>query len=301
MKRPRLRPLLVLLLVVVAAIGGLVLRDRFLMRGMAFAPANAVAAMTMAKSRSPGVAGVAAESAGEIRPDALEAMEAVRRLVRTASVTLEVSRYGDAAARAEAIAAAHGGFLANARVSRDSGDRQSGTLTLRVRADHFEEALRSLEALGKVESASLETQDVGREYMDLETRLSARKDAEARLREILRTQTARLSDVLAAEKELSRVIEEREALEGQRRFYDRQLALSTITAELHEPPPFFRGDAFEPIREALGRTLPLLSASAAALLYAAAAALPWALAGLLAWRLHRRFSTRRVVRLAMER
>jgi hypothetical protein len=296
MKRPRLLPLLVLLLVVTAAIGGLFLRERgSRMRGMALAPPTVASGLLM-QARAPRAA--APEVAAEPSRDALEAMIAARKLVRSASVTLEVPLYGDAAARAEAIAAAQGGYLADARVTRDSGDRQSGTLTLRVRADRFEEALRALETLGKVESASLETLDVGKEYLDLETRLSAKRDAE---QAILRTKTARLSDVIEAEKELSRVIEERETLEGQRRFYDRQLALSTITAQLHEPQPFLRGSALAPLREALGQALPVLSGSTAALLYAAAAALPWALLAFVAWRLHRRLSTRRVVRLAMER
>jgi hypothetical protein len=299
MKRPRLLPLLVLLLVVTAAIGGLFLRERgSRMRGMALAPPTVASGLLM-QARAPRAA--APEVAAEPSRDALEAMIAARKLVRSASVTLEVPLYGDAAARAEAIAAAQGGYLADARVTRDSGDRQSGTLTLRVRADRFEESLRALETLGKVESASLETRDVGKEYLDLETRLSAKRDAEERLRAILRTKTARLSDVIEAERELSRVIEERETMEGQRSFYDRQLALSTITAQLHEPQPFLRGSAVTPLREALGQALPLLSGSAAALLYASAAALPWALLAFVVWRLHRRLSTRRVVRLAMER
>jgi Domain of unknown function (DUF4349) len=298
MKRPRLLPLLVLLLLVSAAIGGLFLRERSRERGMAFSRPSGGSGLMM-ETRAPQAA--ARPAAAESSRDALEVMVAARRLVRNASVTLEVPLYGDAVARAEAIATAQGGYLSDAHVARDSGDRQSGTLTLRVRADRFEEALRALERLGKVESASLETQDVGKEYLDLETRLSAKRDAEERLRAILRTKTARLSDVLEAEKELSRVIEERETMEGERRFYDRQLALSTITAELHEPQPFLRGSAVAPLREALGRALPLLSGSAAALLYAAAAALPWVLLAFVVWRLHRRFSTRRVVRLAMDR
>src|SRR5689334_15346978 len=118
MKRPRVRPLLVLLLVVIAAIGGLYLRNRSRESGMAFAPPSATAAMTRAMPKSPDARESAAEP--ETASDALDAMDAARRLVRTASVTLEVTRYGDAAARAEAIASAHGGFLADARVSRDS-------------------------------------------------------------------------------------------------------------------------------------------------------------------------------------
>jgi hypothetical protein len=304
MELPRLRPLLVLLLVVTAAAGGFLLRARERSRSEAMAftsDALAGSAMTrQAAAKSAAVSEVVGESPSS-PPDALEAMFAARKLIRSASVTLEVSRYGDAAARAEAIAAAHGGYLADASATRDAGDRQSGTVTLRVRADRFEEALRALEALGRVESASLETQDVGKEYFDLETRLTAKRETEARLREILRTNTARLSDVIMAEKELARVIEERETLEGQRIFYDRQLALSTITAELHEPQPFLRGSALAPLREALGQALPLLSASAAALVSAVAAALPWTLVAFVAWRVYRRLAARRVVRLATGR
>lgn len=303
MKRSRLLLLLVLFLVVTATIGGLFLRRRD------FTGSQAMAFTGVARMGSSMLQQVAAKPAGASEvtaeappePDALEAMFAARKLIRSASVTLEVARYGDAAARAEAIATAQGGYLADASATRDAGDRQSGTVTLRVRADRFEEALRALEALGKVESARLETQDVGKDYFDLETRLAAKRDTEARFREILRSKTARLSDVIMAEKELARVIEERETLEGQRLFYDRQLALSTITAELHEPQPFLRGSALAPLREALGQALPLLSASAAALVSATAAALPWALVALVAWWLYRRLATRRVVRLATER
>ncbi|HTY40723.1 MAG TPA: DUF4349 domain-containing protein, partial [Thermoanaerobaculia bacterium] len=109
------------------------------------------------------------------------------------------------------------------------------------------------------------------------------------------------ADVIAAEKELSRVIEERELLEGERRYYDRQVALSTITAEIHEPRAFLRESALSPLAEALARALPLLASSVAALVYAVAAALPWALLGFLVWRLVRRFRIRRLVRVAMER
>ncbi|HKD17616.1 MAG TPA: DUF4349 domain-containing protein [Thermoanaerobaculia bacterium] len=303
MKLLRLRPLLVLFLVVVAALGGLLLRARSHSRSGAMNFAGDALAGGFLRQTS-AKAAASAEVVGEspsVEPDALGAMFAARKLIRSASVTLEVARYGDAAARVEAIAAAHGGYLADASATRDAGDRQSGTVTVRVRADRFEEALKALQALGKVESARMETQDVGKEYFDLETRLAAKRDTEARLREILRTKTARLSDVIMAEKELARVIEERETLEGQRLFYDRQLALSTITAELHEPQPFLRGSALAPLREALGQALPLLSASAAALVSAMAAALPWALVALVAWWLYRRLATRRVVRLATER
>jgi len=301
MRRPRLFPLVAAALIVAAVIGG-----SFLKQQRARREGKLVAAKEAYAAR-PAVLGevVPASPARSVSdaapPDALEGMFASLKLIRTASVTLEVTRYADAAARVEAIAVAHGGYVADAAVSRDPGDRDRGTLTLRVRADRFDEALRALQALGKVESATLQTRDVGREYMDLETRLSAKQDTEARLRALLRTKTARLADVIAAEKELSRVIEEREVLEGERRWYDRQVALSTITAENHEPRTFLRESALEPLSEALARALPLLSSSVGALVDALAAALPWALLAFVVWRVARRFRIRRLVRAAIER
>ncbi|HWZ86100.1 MAG TPA: DUF4349 domain-containing protein [Thermoanaerobaculia bacterium] len=302
MRRLRL-PLLVSAMVVTAAIGGMVLtRAARGWRSPAEPSTRNAAAFGLARTDSGQSAATPAEPSEPSEPSggALAARFASLRLIRTASIALEVARYGEAARRAEAVAVAHGGYLADARAWQEADDRERGTLTLRVQADRFDQALRALEALGKVESTSVETQDVGKEYLDLETRLAAKRDTEGRLRDILRTRTAGLADVLAAEKELSRVIEERERLEGERQFYDRQLALSTLTVELHEPTAFVRESAVAPLREALRKALPLLSASVAALLYAVVAALPWVLVGLGIWRLRHRFATRRRIRAVVE-
>lgn len=295
MKRLRPLPLIAAGVAVIAVIAGSLLRPGARERVEAWT-AKAIPGPRLAMVQAAAPAAVA-ERSGAAPGDALDQMAAARMLIRTASLALEVKRYAEAVARAEALAATHGGYVADAAVARDPGDRQSGTLTLRIRADRFDEALRALEALGKVERASVDTRDVGREYMELETRLSAKRDAEARVRQLLRTQTGRLADVIEAEKELSRLIEEREVLEGQRRFYDRQVALSTITVELHEPVAVWRESALAPLSEALRQALPLLAGSVAALVYAIAAALPWALLGLLAWRLGRRLRVRRLERV----
>jgi hypothetical protein len=172
---------------------------------------------------------------------------------------------------------------------RESGDRPRGTLTLRVRADRFEEAIAGLKTLGKVESLDLTTQDITREYADLETRLAAKRAAELRMRDLLRTSSARLTDLVQAEKEDARLIEEIDRLEGERRYYDAVEALSLVTVELHEPAAFVRDNAFTPLASALRQALPLLSGSVAAMVYAVAAGAPWALLAVVLWKLRRRF------------
>jgi Domain of unknown function (DUF4349) len=232
--------------------------------------------------------------------DALDAMFASRTLIRTATLSIEVRNFADAADKAASIAVSHGGFLADAKSSRGAGDREQGTLTLRVPADRFAAVLEAVKAIGKVEAATVDTQDITKEYADLATRLSAKRDAVARLREILGTRTGSVADLVEAERELSRLIEDAERLEGERRYYDRQVALSTITVELKEPAAFLRDGAFSPLSQAIRGALPLLSSSAAAMVYAIAAALPWALLVLLIWKLRRRNSARHLVAVPLE-
>lgn len=261
-------------------------------RGMAI---TRVDGARLALLQAGAVAGQASGEATEISAASLQetlaSMRAARKLVRTAALTVEIGDYADAARRAASVATAHGGYLAGERLAREPGDRPRGTLTLRVPADHFDEAIAGLKSLGRVESLELTTQDISREYADLATRLEAKRAAELRMRELLRTSSARLADLVEAEKEDARLIEEIDRLEGERRYDDAVEALSVVTLELHEPAAFVRDNAFTPLASALRQALPLLSGSVAAMLYALAAGAPWALLAILLWKLRRRFRT----------
>lgn len=225
------------------------------------------------------------------------------KLIRTAEISIELKSYADGARAAEAIARAREGYVAEARSSGASDGPAAGTLTLRIPAERFDDALRELASLGKVQTQQVRTQDVTREYFDLETRLRVERDAETRLRDVLRNRTARLSDIVEAEQELTRVVGEIEQTEGERQFSDRQVAFSTIALELHEPgvapAPVTEASAWQPIRTALHDSLFLLSTSAAGLIYALAAGLPWAGVAALLWVWIRRVRSRRALRLAV--
>lgn len=258
-----------------------------------------------ARSRDAGYAksafqGLQLASTAEIVQEGSEPAAAFveRRLVRTGTLSIQVAGYSRAAETAVAIAEAHGGYLSGAKATREAGDRQRGTLTLSVEARSFDVAFRKLKDLGRVESAAVETQDVTRVYADLETRLSVKRDAQARLLEILRTRTGKLSDLVEAERELSRLVEEAERLEGERRYLAKQVELAAITVELFEPAAFLRDAAAAPLFEAFREVLPLLARSAAVMLYAVAAASPWVLVALLVWKLRKRSRVRRLIRIA---
>lgn len=225
---------------------------------------------------------------------ALETLAASQRLIRSGSITLEVPAFDAALGRVQAIAGARGGYIADLRANRPGKGKAQGTLTVRVLPAQYFAALDDFRALGKVESEGLQTQDVTKAYADLEARLRNKREMEARMREILRTRTGKLSDVIEAEQQLFQVTEEIERLEGERRYYQQMTGLSAITLDLHEPyaaapePPKPQ-PFFEPVRQAFQKSGELVMETLAVFILGAAALGPWIALGLLAWWLIRRF------------
>ena len=240
-----------------------------------------------------GAPAAAAPNAAAVQPAGLEAMAAARKLIRTGQITLVVESYLKASDEVKRIAEANGGYLAEAQAQRGAQDRRHGSLTIRVDATRFDAAVAAIRGLGDVRSENVGTQDVTKAYADLETRLKVKRETADRLREILRTRTAKLSDILEAERELARVTEEIEQMEGERRFYDQQVALSTLTVTLQEPAAIVEAGVFAPLSEAMRDSLRVLSASLAAVVYLTVFLAPWLVIAWIAWRIVRRIRARR--------
>jgi hypothetical protein len=225
-----------------------------------------------------------AASTGSTGSASLAPVFAALKLIRTAQINVEVAKYDAAAQEVARVAESFGGYLAEAQATRNPQSRQSGSLTIKVPAQHFGAALAALKGLGTVKAENVSTQDVTKAYADLETRLRVKRDTADRLRELLRTRTADLPDVLNAERELARVTEEIEHMEGERRFYDQQVALSTIALTLFEPQALVEPGLFAPIGQALRDSAQVVVQSLAALVYLAVFLSPWLVLAYLVFR-----------------
>ena len=218
---------------------------------------------------------------------------AALKLIWTASLQVEVPNFRAAADEAGRAAAALGGYVSDRQSAETGTGRERGTLTLRIPSERFDGAMGAFRKLGRVRSETVQTQDVTRAYSDLETRLKVKRETAARLREILTRQTGKVSEVLEVEREIARVVEEIEQAEGERRYFDNQVALSTITLSLHEPDALVSPGAFDPVAAALRQALRIMGESLGALIELLAGLLPWAAALYLAfravlWRLRRK-------------
>ena len=154
---------------------------------------------------------------------------ASRRLIKTGELRVVVDEYEPLQAALNDKLAALGGFIADSDLSHNAGRVGYATLVLRVPADRFDELLAWTGSQVEVQGLTVDTADVTERWVDVQARIDNGERTEARLLGLLDTGAARLEDVLAVERELSRVRGEVEAAQGQMRVLKDQVGLATLT------------------------------------------------------------------------
>ncbi len=171
-----------------------------------------------------------------------------RKVISTASISLEVEDVEPTIKRVQAVIEGMGGFVEN--LSSSGGSRngeQYANMTLRVPQDRFLAAVEAVEDLGVVQNRNLGSEDVSERFIDLEARLKSSLREEQSLLSLLeRTNT--VSEILTVERELARVRSEVERFQGQLNFLERRVDLATIHLSMFPP----QGPGGQPPSAALG-------------------------------------------------
>lgn len=220
------------------------------------------------------------------RPEIARDSAADRKLIRTGDLQIRVKDVQEAVQRTDSIVHANGGLTANSRFSQEDDSRRRADLMLRVPADALGKTVTALKTLGVTTSESSNQQDITKDYVDLETRLGVKEQELARLRELLANRTGKLSDILEVEREITRVVTDIEQMKGERRYYDNQVAMSTLTLTLFEAGALRPAPGMS-IGIALRQSLQGLNTSAGLLIYFVTLLAPWIIAGILVrWLIH---------------
>jgi acetolactate synthase regulatory subunit len=220
---------------------------------------------------------------------------AVRMIIRTGWARVEVDTVERSIERLRALTERHGGHVANLSVQAGREEHRQATLELKVPADRFDALVSGLAGLGRVRTVSVQAQDVGEEYTDLEARLANARRLESRFLELLAARTGNLADVLAVERELARVREQIERTEGRLRFLRSRVALSTLTVTLEEPSPLLGRPGANPIADAFRQAWRNFVALIAGMIAALGVVLPLAVLLGAAWLAFRALRRRRRV------
>jgi Domain of unknown function (DUF4349)/Putative zinc-finger len=157
-----------------------------------------------------------------------------RKLVRNATAELEVVSFDESVQKITAFAAEEKGYVSTTSSEKQANGKLRGEIVVKVLPDNLDRFLGKLRGIGELKNQALTTEDVTKAYFDTESRLKNARLMEQRLIEILKTKSKDVADLLEVEKELGRVREEIETMQGELKFMDSQVAFATVTITLAE-------------------------------------------------------------------
>lgn len=216
-------------------------------------------------------------------PRDAEVAPAIRRkIVYTSRIEVVVDHFSAAQQKLMSLVDAlqvHGGFLANQEVSGVSNVNRRGTWTIRVPLAQFDPFLAELEKLGDVERHSRDAQDVTEAFADLDARLRNKQASEQRLLSHLE-KSAALKDTLELEREISRVRQEVEQMQGQLNLLKNKADLATISVVITQrhvvTPPMAQGPFATKIVNTFRDSCRILFTFSQGVALVIAALIPWA-------------------------
>ena len=165
-----------------------------------------------------------------IAPDAL----ANRKLIRNATVELEVAKFDEAVQKITGFANEDRGYVATTSSEKQENGKLKGQIVVKVLPENLDRFLQKLRGLGELKNQTLGTEDITKAYFDTDARLKNARVMEQRLIDMLKKKSDDINDLLQVEKELGRVREQIEQMQGELKFWDSQVQFATVTISLAE-------------------------------------------------------------------
>lgn len=160
-----------------------------------------------------------------------------RKIIRTGSMTLEVSDISESLAEIAAIAGGFNGYVVSSSQRSNTGSDPTGQISIRIPADRYENALQKLRELAtKVIYENSSSQDVTEQYTDLQAQLSNYQATESQFLEILK-KAEDVQDILEVQKELSNVRGNIERVKGRIQYLEKTSETSLIDISLKKARP----------------------------------------------------------------
>ena len=161
-----------------------------------------------------------------------------RKLVYSASYTIETEKYTDDYARIIAAAKKYNGYISGENsygtAPEEYGDSgRTAELTVRIPVESYTAFTSDLSGIGYTVQKSQNTDDITSQYSDVESRIDLLETQYDKLAAHLENAT-KMSDIIELEEEMCRILNELDELKGTRRHYDDMVAYSTVDIILNE-------------------------------------------------------------------
>jgi len=155
------------------------------------------------------------------------------KVIRNASLRFQVKDFSQSLQQVQNSLKGYGAFLASSQDNRQETQLET-TLEIRVPASNLDPLLNHLVKQSiYLDYRNLSSEDVTTEFVDLNSRLKAKKAVEARFLDLLH-QANTIKDILQVEQELKTIREEIETMQGRLNHITTRVAYSTITLTIYE-------------------------------------------------------------------
>lgn len=159
---------------------------------------------------------------------------AQRRIIRNGELTFEVDSFDSASLQIAKIVGESGGFVDTTNSEKLPNGKVQGTVIVRCPPENLDVLVLKLRGLGDLKTQHIAAQDVTKLYTDIESQLKAARAMESRLLDLIKSGNGQIKDLLAAEKELGVWRQKIDGHEGEIRYYNNLISLSTLTVQLME-------------------------------------------------------------------
>jgi hypothetical protein len=157
-----------------------------------------------------------------------------RKIIYTADLSIVVENFDPVENGIAKLVKKFNGFIADSTIDTQNKQSRRGDWTVRIPVAKFDDFLNAAGSIGVPVSRSQNARDVTEEYVDVEARIVNKKKLEARILELLERPDDKIQHVIEVEKELGRVREEIERMEGRIRYLKDKVDLTTVNISIWE-------------------------------------------------------------------
>jgi hypothetical protein len=177
-----------------------------------------------------GASGAGQGTLGKLIPAPLAAGAPIapdRKVIKSGTLTFEVDSFEATYQRVIAVLIEEKGYVASSQSSKLPNGKVQGEIVIRMLPERFDTVVLKLRNLGELKNQQVSAEDITKQFIDLQARLKNTQALEERLVKLM-DRKGEMKDLLTVEKELANTREKIEQLQGELKYYDNLVALSTI-------------------------------------------------------------------------
>jgi hypothetical protein len=156
------------------------------------------------------------------------------KLIKTAEYRFEVANVKVSTDAIEAAIRKYPSYISASELKLEYSVLEH-KMSIRVQSEYFYDLLKEIDAQAlHVSLREVKTNDVSKEFVDLESRLKTKREVESRYTEILRSKAGKIEELLEAEAKIGALHEEIEATVSRMNYLKSQVSYSTINLEYYQ-------------------------------------------------------------------